>query len=156
MLLSVRGRGVAAPLGDDDDDDDDACVAAGSLESDIGIDDVAGGHEGGSVFNTARSANIKMKTIPCVCVSSSSEATCIRYSRTRVFRMQRTKMLVNDKWNSTQPETHLSKYDGWHITDDYDTYLCSCIVNGRLSSACAPTQIKRTGYAATRSGIEIL
>jgi hypothetical protein len=39
-------------------------AAAAGLECGIGIDDGAGGHEGGSAFSTARSANIKMKTIP--------------------------------------------------------------------------------------------
>ena len=67
MLLSVRDRGVAVPL-----DEDSVSVvvvvvvaaAAAGLECGIGIDDGAGGHEGGSAFSTARSANIKMKTIP--------------------------------------------------------------------------------------------
>ena len=108
LSVSIFGVNVAAvPSPDDDDDDDDDNVvddannendgwfaffahdiveaAAVTALADVDVH-VAVLHDLDSP-KTARSASIKIKTIPCFCVSSSSDAACMRYNRTRSYRI---------------------------------------------------------------------
>ena len=76
--LSVR----CIDVDDDADGDDGFDVIAAPNDVDFIADDVDPVN-GPDFPKTARSASIKMKTIPCFCVSSSSDATCIKYNATR-------------------------------------------------------------------------